>query len=222
MSKKKLNNMQKDYFAGMKYKELQKKYEISKGQLVYIIQKNGWKRSNSRSMGQLGNKNAQGNIGGPGAEEGNKRALATGEYENLFSGCFSDAEQNFFFSDVEIDKKKEMISEYKILRLREARMLNRIEKLKNSKNMTMIHRARYIHKSDTYNIENDTTTFESNAILIHRIEEGLTRVQDSMRKCIESMHKMNIDDKRLEIELADLEGDEIEDTSETDADIYGS
>ena len=72
-------------------------------------------------------------------------------------------------------------------------------------------------------VETETITeAECTINIIQKIEEGLTRVQDAKRKCIETLHKMNIDDKRLEIDLSNMDGEEIEDTSETDADIYGS
>ena len=100
-------------------------------------------------------------------------------------------------------------------------MLQKIKKLENSKDMTICNMSKHSYISDKYTTSDTTTNAENTIFLIQRIEEALTRVQDSMRRCLESMHKMHIDNKKLEIELAELEGDEIEDTSETDADIYG-
>lgn len=223
MNKKKLNNIQKDYLAGMRYKELQEKYKITNGKLIYLIQKNKWKRESNRKEVLKQNQNAKGNKGGPGAEKGNKRALTTGEYENLFSGCFSDYEKSFFESDIEEDNKKALLREYKTLIIRKSRMLKRIEKLENAqKDMTITRLSRHTYKSTEYSNDTTTTEAENTTMMIQKIEEGLTRVQESIRRCLDSIHKMNIDNKRLEIELAGLEGDEIEDTSETDADIYGS
>ncbi len=220
---KKISEIQKDYLAGMKYKDLQEKHKITNGKLIYLIQKNKWKRESNRKEALKQNQNAKGNKGGPGAEKGNKRALTTGEYENLFSGCFSCRERIFFETNIEENNKEALLKEYKTLIIRESRMLKRIEKLENTKkDMTIIRLSRHTYKSDTYNNDTTTTEAESTIMMIQKIEEGLTRVQESIRRCLDSMHKMNIDNKRLEIELAGLEGDEIEDTSETDADIYGS
>lgn len=213
--------IKKDYFEGLTYNEIIEKYNITKNKLIYLIQKNKWKRESNRSKVQKGNKNAKNNKGGNGAEKGNKRAVTTGEYENIFSGCFSDVEMAFLKENIEIDREKELIKEYSTLKIRKSRMLQKIKKLENSKDMTICNMSKHSYISDKYTTSDTTTNAENTIFLIQRIEEALTRVQDSMRRCLESMHKMHIDNKKLEIELAELEGDEIEDTSETDADIYG-
>ena len=207
--------------AGMTYKDIQEKHNITKNRLIYLIQKNNWKRESNRSRVQKGNKNAKNNKGGNGAEKGNKRALTTGEYENIFSGCFSYVEMTFLEEEIEIDREKELFKEYKTLQIRESRMLKKIQKLENSKEMTICNMSKHSYTNNEYSTTDTTTNAENTIFLIQRIEEALTRVQESMRRCLESMHKMHIDNKRLEIELAELEGDEIEDLSETDADIYG-
>lgn len=214
-----LKQIKKDYMSGMTYKDIMKKHNITKNKLIYLIQKNNWKRESNRSKVQKGNKNAKNNKGG--APEKNKNAVTTGEYENIFSGCFSDSEMTFLKEDIEIDKEKELIEEYKTLQIRKSRMLKKIQKLENGKDMTICSMSKHSYISDKYSTSDTTTNAENTIFLIQRIEEALTRVQDSIRKCLESMHKMHIDNKKLEIELAELEGDEIEDLSETDADIYG-
>lgn len=217
--------IKKDYMSGLTYKEIQEKHDITQNKLIYLIQKNKWKRESNRSKVQKGNKNAKNNKGNKeaiGAEKGNKRALVTGEYENIFSGCFSNVEMAFLEQKIEIDREKELIEEYKTLQIRKSRMLKKIQKLENGKDMTIYNMSKHSYVNDKYSTTDTTTNAENTIFLIQRIEEALTRVQESMRKCLESMHKMHIDNKKLEIELAELEGDEIEDTSETDADIYGS
>lgn len=211
--------IKKDYFNGLTYKEIIEKHNITKNKLIYLIQKNSWKRESNRSKAQKGNKNAKNNKGG--APKENKNAVTTGEYENIFSGCFSSVEIAFLKEEVEIDREKELFKEYKTLQIRKSRMLNKIQKLENGKEMTICNISKHSYVSDKYSTTDTTTNAENTIFLIQRIEEALTRVQESMRKCLESMHKMHIDNKRLEIELAELEGDEIEDLSETDADIYG-
>lgn len=232
-------NIKKDYMSGLKYKEIQDKYNITNSQLIYLIRKNKWKRENNRSKALKNNKNAKGNKGGPGAEKKNKRALKTGEYEDIFSSCFSEAEKQIFETD-EFDKTAELIFELKVLKVRESRMLNRIEELqKNKKDMVINNISKSNVQNSNAKWNDSTTTYthaENTIVAIQRIEDGLTRVQEAKRRCIESLNKAGVDSvrieiekeklsiekKRLELELQNAEGEEIEDTSETDRDIYGS
>lgn len=235
-----IKNIKKDYMSGLKYKEIQEKNNITNSQLIYLIQKNKWKRKNNRSQALKNNKNAKGNKGGPGAEKGNKRALTTGEYENIFSGVFSE-EENDIFNNYKIENKKNaLLEELKILTIRERRMLQRIQNLQEkNKDMTIDSISKTNYQSTQWNKENSVTTIthaENTTLVIQQIEEALTRVQESKRRCIESLNKVGIDGERLEIEKAKLEiekkrlelelqnseGEEVEDTSETDVDIYGS
>ena len=119
-------------------------------------------------------------------------------------------------------------------------MLNRIKKIQDkNKDMTIASISKTNYQSTEWNKENSTTTLthaEDTTMIIQRIEEALTRVQESKRRCIESLGKIGLDDeklkiekeklkieqKRLELELQNQEGEEVEDTSETDADLYGS
>jgi len=213
--------------------DIQDKNNITNSQLIQLIQKNNWKRKSNRSKAMKDNKNAVGNKGGPGAEKGNKRAVTTGEYENIFSGVFSSEEQKIFDNYAIKNKKKALQEELKVLTIRECRMLNRIKTLQD-KNRDMTISA--ISKTSYQNSVSTMTHAEDTVTMIQRIEEALTRVQESKRRCIESLGKLGLDDaklkiekeklkieqKRLELELQGQEGDEIEDTSETDADLYGS
>lgn len=240
MTDKELKKIKKDYMAGIKYKDIQEKNNITNSQLIYLIQKNKWKRKSNRSEAMKDNKNAKGNKGGHGAEKGNKRALTTGEYEKIFPGSFSEEEKKIF-DNYKIENKKEaLLEELKILTIREVRMLNRIKKIQDkNKDMTIYSISKTNYQSTEWNKENSTTTIthaEDTIILLQKIEEGLTRIQEAKRRCIESLGKIGMDDerlkiekeklkieqKRLELELQNQEGEEIEDTSETDADLYGS
>lgn len=78
--KKKIHDIEKieiDYKNGLTYKELAKKYKISFNQVTYLVKKNKWQRESNLSVTHLGNQNAVGNSGGPGAEKRNTRALKT-------------------------------------------------------------------------------------------------------------------------------------------------
>ena len=60
---------------GLKYKDIEGKYNITHSQLIYLIQKGKWKRKSNRSEVQKGNQNAKGNKGGNGPGQGNKNAV---------------------------------------------------------------------------------------------------------------------------------------------------
>lgn len=229
-----MNNVEEikdDYYQGLKYKDIQEKHNITYNQLIYLIQKNKWKRPSNRSNVQKGNKNAKGNKGGH-APKNNKNALTTGEYENIFSGFFSEEEKSFFDNYKIPNRKNILYKELKMLMLRESRILTRIDKYEKGKDMSIMKMTK-----STSNYGTSTTTdAENNINIIHKLEEALTRVQDSIRKITDSLNKIDIDNtkieiekakleiekKRLELELQNLEGEEIEDLTETDSDIYGS
>lgn len=75
MTQNKIDKIKKDYLDGMQYKDIFKKYNITLSDLKKIINQNKLTRSKSELL--KGNQNAKGNRGGPGAEEGNKRAVTT-------------------------------------------------------------------------------------------------------------------------------------------------
>lgn len=82
MSEEQIQSIKKDYLEGLKYTEIQEKYSITNSQLIYLIQKNKWKRKSNRSRVLKGNKNAKGNKGGPGAKEKNQNAVTTRSISN--------------------------------------------------------------------------------------------------------------------------------------------
>lgn len=229
-----ISKIEKDYKKGLTYKNIQEKYSITPNQFRWLIQKNGWKRKSNRSKAQKGNKNAKGNKGGS-APKQNKNAVTTGEYEKIFSGCFSQDEKNFFNNHKMKNKKDMLLKELNLLILRESRMMNRIQNLQQKSDMTISSMTKTNHQG-TGAYTTTTTHAENTVMEIQKIEEALTRVQDSIRKLTDSLNKLETDNtklgiekakleiekKRLELELQNADGEEIEDTSETDADIYGS
>ncbi len=237
MTEKEIEEIKKEYLAGKTYKDIQKKHDITNNQLIYLVQKSNWKRKSNRSKVMKKNKNAKGNSGGH-APESNKNAVITGEYENIFSGIFSEEEKNFFYNHKISNKKEVLIKELNTLIIRESRILKRIKKYENNKDMSIIRITELRSKGLNYksNGKSTTTDKENNINIIHRLEDALTRVQDSIRKVTDSLNKLEIDNiklkiekekleiekKRLELQKQNADGEEIEDTSETDDDIYGS
>lgn len=182
-----IENIKNDYLQGMKYKDIIAKYNITQSELRSIVYKN--KLNRTKSKAQIGNKNSVGNNGG--APEENKNAVTTGEYENIYKDVL-DPEELELYENYEVDDAEQLlIEEYKILTIREKRMLKRISDLKQrGKDMTI----NYIRNKKGK--ENETITdAEPTLNLIQRIEDGLTRVQEAKRKCIDSLTRLNNKDE---------------------------
>lgn len=190
--------IKKDYLAGAKHKEICEKYSITLNQLKYLIKKNKWKRKSNRSKAQKGNQNAIGNKGGH-APTGNQNAVTTGEYANIFNTVLDEDEKNILESELE-GTKETLLQEIKILTIREKRMLARIKTLKDkNRDMTVMK----IHKDG-----NGTSTEVAHTLhLINKVEEGLTRVQETKRRDLELLYRMNNDKNNSEgksfVELVD-------------------
>lgn len=185
MTEAKIEQIKNDYLQGMKYNDIKQKYNITQAELRSIVYK--YKLTRTKSKAQMGNKNALGNKGGTGAEIGNKNAVTTGEYENIYKDVLDEDELDLYENYQVDDVEQLLIEEYKILTIREKRMLKRIKKLNEQKDMTIDFIRKKNSKSETETI----TEAEPTINLIQRIEEGLTRVQEAKRKCIESLNKIN-------------------------------
>lgn len=187
MTEETIKKLKKDYKKGMKYKDLMSRYNITQPELRSIIRKNKWTRTKNE-----GHKNALGNKGGNGAPEENKNAVVTGEYENIYKDVLEDDELELYENYEINDAEQLLIEEYKILTIREKRMLQRIKDIKSrGKDMTI----NYI-RNEKGKSTKTITDAEPTINLIQRIEDGLTRVQEAKRRCIDSLLRLNNDDDR--------------------------
>lgn len=203
MTTKVFKKIENDYNAGLKYKEIENRYKISHNQLLYLIRKNDWKRKSNRSEVQKGNKNAKGNKGGH-APIKNKNAVATGEYESIYKDVLDDEEIELFNEYSVINKAKELENELKLLIIRERRMLKRIADL-NSTGRDLTINSITRNKSSTTEYggsvsESSSTYAESTIEKVQRIEEALTRIQEAKRRCIDSLHKIEIENKKHDLQ----------------------
>ena len=206
MNQKKIEEIKEDYMLGLTYKEIEQKHSIKPNQLKWLIQKHKWKRKSNRKQAQKGNQNAKGNKGGTGAKTGNKNALTTGEYETILYDVLSEEEQSLY-KKLEIqDKKNVLQEEFKILTIRELRILKRIKELKDKNKDMNIEKIIQRKYSSTIEKETETTTEAVNIITpLQKLEDALTRIQDQKRKCVDSLHKIENDDRRMELEIIRLE-----------------
>ncbi|MFR8144759.1 MAG: hypothetical protein ACLU84_06760 [Clostridia bacterium] len=183
MTEAEIENIKNDYLQGMKYKDIINKYDITQPELRSIIRKN--KLTRSKSKIQKGNQNAIGNSGGHGTE-GNKNAVTTGEYENIFSSVLDD-DENTIMQGSSKGTRATLLEELKILTIREKRMLSRIKTLKDKNRDLTITKMQK-------NQDNNFTEAQSTLLLISKIEDGLTRVQESKRRMLDLLYKIECDD----------------------------
>lgn len=208
MTLKKMENIKNDYLKGMTYKDIYKKHNITLSDLKKIIYKYNLTRNKSELY--KGNQNAKKNKGGTGAANNNKNAVVTGEYEQIYEDVLTEAETKFYnnytINDNDIDNLllDEYTREYKILTIREMRMLKRIKVLEEKNNDMMIGSIR---KKNSDGDTETVTEAEPVSKTIARIEDGLTRVQESKRKSRENMLKLGFSKKMLELKEKQIEND---------------
>ncbi|MBO5478720.1 hypothetical protein [Amedibacillus dolichus] len=206
MTQRKEENIKNDYLQGMRYKDIFKKYNITLPDLKKIIRKYNLTRDKSQVL--KGNKNAKNNKGGQ-PPIGNKNAVTTGEYESIFQNVLTDEEKSIF-KKIKVENTdslllNEYIEEYKLLTIRELRMMRRIMTLEQSERDMTIGSIKKKNNSQG-NIE---TTTEAEATLdkIQRIEDGLTRVTEAKRKSRENMIKLGFSKRELELKEKQAEND---------------
>lgn len=206
MTQNKEEKIKNDYLQGMRYKDIFKKYNITLPDLKKIIRKYNLTRDKSQVL--KGNKNAKNNKGGQPPMR-NKNAVTTGEYESIFQDVLTDEEKDIF-KKIKVENTdslllNEYIEEYKLLTIREFRMMRRIMTLEKSKTDMTIGSIKKKNNSQG-NIE---TTTEAEATLdkIQRIEDGLTRVTEAKRKSRENMIKLGFSKRELELKEKQAEND---------------
>lgn len=198
-----IEDIKTDYLNGMTYKDIFKKYNITLSDLKKIIYKYNLTREKSEMM--KGNQRAKNNKGGH-APKGNKNAVVTGEFENIYKDCLTE-EELVIYNNYEIDNTSESLmkqytSEYKLLIIRERRMLKRINKLeKADKDMTL----KSIKKKNNKGDAETTTEAESTVDKIQRIEDSLTRITEAKRKSRENMIKLGFSKRELELKEKQIE-----------------
>lgn len=183
----------------MTYKNIFKKYNITLSDLKKITHKYKLTRDKSKIM--KGNQNAKNNKGGH-APLGNKNSVVTGEYEKIYYDVLTEKEcdlyDNYQVGNVDDLLLQEYSSEYKLLTIRELRMMKRIKDLED------VDREIVGKK----NIENNTETEiekSNNIDIIQKIENGLTRIVSEKRKSRENMIKLGFNKRQLDLKEKQIE-----------------
>lgn len=208
MTQNKIDKIKTDYLNGMTYKDIFKKYNITLSELKKIIYKYNLTRNKSELF--KGNQNAKNNKGGTGATANNKNAVVTGEYERIYLETLTEEEKKIYNSytinqsDIDNLLMNEYIAEYKDLMIRKTRMMKRIKELE-SKDRDMTIGS--IKKKNTGGNTETTTEAEPTINIIQKIEDSITRVNESMRKSRENMIKLGFTKKSLELKEKQIENE---------------
>ncbi|MCI8363093.1 MAG: hypothetical protein HFJ41_08375 [Clostridia bacterium] len=208
MIQKKIENIKADYLDGMKYKDIFKKYNITLSDLKKIIYT--YKLTRDKRELYKGNQNAKNNKGGTGATTNNKNAVVTGEYEKIYLDTLTEEEKKIYStykidqSDIDNLLMNEYITEYKDLMIRKIRMMKRIQELESKERDMTIDSIK--KKNAGGNIETITEA-EPTINIIQKIEDSLTRVNESMRKSRENMIKLGFTKKSLELKEKQIESE---------------
>ena len=133
------------------------------------------------------------------ARPNNKNAVTTGEFESIFFDTLEDDEIKLVDS-IEIEKRNLLIHEIQLLTVRERRMLKRIADLKNKEITLKSYKTGFEKDADT-----DLKEFETALNQIQNIEEALTRVQEKKQKAIDLLHKFDVDEAKLDLEVMKTE-----------------
>lgn len=180
----------------------------------------------------IGNQNAIGNKGNNRASPpiGNKNALKTGEYETIFYETLSDEEKDIY-SNLNNDPSFVLSEEIRLLKIRQLRMMKRIQQAEAGLNDEEIERLQQLRKIKTP-IEKDGRKLEIKREVmqdvqvsrkIHRkiddilsIEDSLTRISNQLSKAIKQMNELYITDyktdlmkaqtEKIQAEIADIGG----------------
>ena len=216
------------YEEGLKYKEISEKLSIPLNTLKSWRKRYDWQRGGATLRVQpnnrgapKGNQNAKGNKGNSRASPpmGNKNALKTGEYETIFFETLSDEEKDIY-SSLNDDPSFVLSEEIRLLKIRQFRMMKRIQQAEAGLNDEEIERLQQLRKIKTP-IEKDGKKLEIKREVMqdvqvsrktHRkiddilsIEDSLTRISNQLAKAIKQMNELYITDYKTDLMKAQTE-----------------
>lgn len=192
-----------------KWKSLDKWSAELKGNVTII------KSNVTKGGAPFGNQNAKGNKGNSRASPpvGNKNALKTGEYETIFYETLSDEEKDIY-SNLNNDPSFVLSEEIRLLKIRQLRMMKRIQQAEAGLNDEEIDRLQQLRKIKTP-IEKDGKKLEIKREVMqdvqvsrktHRkiddilsIEDALTRISNQLTKAIKQLNALATEDSRNKV-----------------------
>ncbi|EGP4990914.1 small subunit of terminase [Enterococcus faecium] len=176
---------------------------------------NGKSNVTNQGGAPFGNQNAKGNKGNSRASPpvGNKNALKTGEYETIFFETLSDEEKDIY-SSLNDDPSFVLSEEIRLLKIRQFRMMKRIQQAEAGLNDEEVERLQQLRKIKTP-IEKNGKKLEIKREVMqdvqisrktHRkiddilsIEDSLTRISNQLAKAIKQMNELYMNEYRTDL-----------------------
>src|SRR5699024_426105 len=163
----------------------------------------------------FGNQNAKGNKGNSRASPpvGNKNALKTGEYETIFYETLSDEEKDIY-SSLNDDPSFVLSEEIRLLKIRQFRMMKRIQQAEAGLNDEEVERLQQLRKIKTPIEKNGKKLEIKREVMqdvqvtrksyrkidnILSLEEALTRISNNLTKTIKLFNELELQAERTKI-----------------------
>ncbi|HBD1284935.1 TPA: small subunit of terminase [Enterococcus faecium] len=176
---------------------------------------NGKSNVTNQGGAPIGNQNAKGNKGNSRASPpvGNKNALKTGEYETIFFDTLTDNEKDIY-SSLNDDPSFALSEEIRLLKIRQLRMMKRIQQAEAGLNDEEVERLQQLRKIKIP-IEKNGKKLEIKREVMqdvqisrkkHRkiddilsIEDSLTRISNQLAKAIKQMNELYMNEYRTDL-----------------------
>ena len=149
-----------------------------------------------------GNNYAKSHKGKAAQQYKNKNAVSTHEYENFFFSDLTNEQKEFILQNESFENKQfQQIVLIKTLTMREIEIRKDLGILRKSKNNLIVDS---IVKKDGES-QSTMTIIRNTFDRITKLQDVLTRIHTQKQKAIDSLHRMEIDVKRLFIDQEKLE-----------------
>nr|DAT38318.1 MAG TPA: Small Terminase [Caudoviricetes sp.] len=190
------------------------------------VKSKGKNKSKGKPGAPFGNHNAFAKTSG--APPGNSYGLKHGGYSQVYWDTIDEAEREMI-QNMPKDEETMLLDQIKLFSVRERRIMQAIEKVKGKDeqltNTTVKTEVRMDNDSNETEDESPkpytlVTSTENKHNVVARLEDELTRVQRAKSQAIATLSKLNIEKQKIAL-IKEKDDVEIEDTSETDAVIYG-
>lgn len=176
---------------------------------------NGKSNVTNQGGAPIGNQNAKGNKGNSRASPpvGNKNALKTGEYETIFFETLSEEEKDIY-SSLNDDPSFVLSEEIRLLKIRQFRMMKRIQQAEAGLNDEEVERLQQLRKIKTPIEKNGKKLEIKHEVMqdvqisrkTHRkiddilsIEDSLTRISNQLAKAIKQMNELYMNEYRTDL-----------------------
>jgi hypothetical protein len=196
------------YKKGLKLKEIADKLDLPDGTIRRWKSTHNWdsersdkdKHSNAnvrnKKGGQIGNKNAAGNSGGPGAPERNIRAEKHGAYSKIYFDTLDDEERDLLES-VELNEEHILLRQLQDLTIKARRLKRRIKAAEEERGGLSLDG---VVRERTPTGEKTTTITTSTFDRIIKLEAELDKTQGRITKVTDTLIKYRDEQERLDIE----------------------